>query len=364
VELAEGVMVPVMVDERRRGDEAAVMGSGVESPAETDSCHPVDVKPLVIFAPVDVVSSSVALARDILVMAGRQAAARRGVEAGPVLTASLDGRPVLCGAGTTVSVDVALADVDSAALVWVAAFWSRPGPGVERNAGVVPWLALQRADGALVAAHGPGAFLLAESGMLDGRIATTYEALAPEFQQRYPKVDLQTSRLITDGGGVFCCVGMNSGGDLLVRLVERLHGREVAASIASWALVDSQRSYQVALMAMDGQKYHGDNEILQVQQHLERHYARAVTIADVAFTFGMSPRTLTRRFKSATGDTPSDYLSRLRAEVAKDLLRVAHLSVAEVAARVGYRDMGALYDMFAKHTGQRPGAFRTGGGNR
>jgi transcriptional regulator GlxA family with amidase domain len=357
-------MVPVMVDERRWGHRRREWAPASNPRPKPTAAILVHVQPLVIFAPIDVVSSSVALARDILVMAGRQAAARRGAEPDPVLTASLDGQPVTCGAGTTVSVDAALGDVDSAALVWVAAFWSPPGPGVERNAAAVPWLARRRAEGALLAGHGPAAFLLAESGMLDGRIATTYEALAPEFGQRYPSVDLQTSRLITDGGGVFCCVGMNSGGDLLVGLVERLYGREVAASIASWALVDSQRSYQVALMAMDGQKYHGDKEILQVQQHLENHYPRAVTMAEVAFTFGMSPRTLTRRFKAATGDTPSDYLSRLRAEVAKDLLRDAHLSVAEVAARVGYRDMGAFYDMFAKHTGQRPGAFRTGGGNR
>jgi transcriptional regulator GlxA family with amidase domain len=322
------------------------------------------VQPLVIAAPRNAVGSSIALARDILVMASRQAAARRGVAADPVLTASVDGEPVQCGAGTRIAADAGLSDVGQAALVWVGAFWTEPATGVVENAEMTAWLKAQRAGGAMIAAHGPGVFLAAEAGLLNGRVATTYEALAPTFRLRYPGVDLQTSRLITDAGGVFCCVGMNSGADLLVRIIERRYGREVAASVGTWALVDSQRSYQVALMALDGQKYHGDTEILAVQKHLEEHYARSVALSDIAFTFGMSPRTLTRRFKSATGDTPSDYLSRLRAEVAKDLLRDAHLSVAEIAARVGYRDIGAFYDMFAKQTGRRPSAFRPGGGNR
>jgi transcriptional regulator GlxA family with amidase domain len=313
---------------------------------------------IVVFAPRDAVASSVAVAKDVLAQASRIAAATTGREPDPVLIATIDGGPAECAGDVTISADTTLADVQACDLVWVAAYWTHLYEGAERNAEALPWLLARREEGALVAANGPATFLLAEAGLLDGRTATIYSPQAEAFRRRHPRVNLQLDRPITDAGGVFCCVGMNSTNDLLVHLVERLYGREVAAAIADWALVDSQRSYQRALAAFDGQKYHGDNEILSIQAWLEGNYSRPVTMARVASVFGMSPRTLTRRFTAATGEAPSEYLARLRVEIAKDLLHDVHLSIAEVAARVGYRDVGSFYDTFRRHAGSPPHAYR------
>ncbi len=314
--------------------------------------------PVVVFAPRDAVASSVAVAKDVLTRAAAVAARAGDREPEPVLIATLDGAPAECSGGVTISADTALSSVDSCDLVWVAAYWTHLYEGAARNAAAIPWLLARREEGALLAASGPGTFLLAEAGLLDGRAATVYRRQAEAFRRRHPKVLLHLDRPITDAGGVFCCVGMNSMNDLLVHLVERLHGRSVAASIADWALVDSQRSYQPALAAFDGQKYHGDNEVLSIQAWLEGNYPRPITMARVATVFGMSPRTLTRRFTAATGEAPSGYLARLRVEIAKDLLRDVHLSIAEVAARVGYRDVGSFYDAFRRHAGAPPATFR------
>ena len=113
-----------------------------------------------------------------------------------------------------------------------------------------------------------------------------------------------------------------------------------------------------ASSAFDGQRYHGDADVLKIQSWLEERYGEVAGIESVAERFAMSSRTLTRRFRAATGDSPSDYLRRVRIEAAKELLRTSDLTVAEIASGVGYRDIGAFYDAFGKQTGQRPGAYR------
>jgi transcriptional regulator GlxA family with amidase domain len=245
-------------------------------------------------------------------------------------------------------------------LAWVAGYAMPLADGARENAALVAWLAARRAEGAPLAAIGPGVFLMAEAGLLTGRIATIYRPQAAEFRRVHPDVDLQPHRLITDAGGVYCCVGINSASDLLVTLAGKLYGRAIATSVGAWALADSQRSYQVAMTAFDGQKYHGDDAILEIQHWLEENHGQPITVAGLAGAFTMSTRTLIRRFKAATGEPPSEYLARLRVEVAKDLLRNSSLTVAEVAGRVGYRDVGAFYDLFNRHTGMRPGEYRGG----
>ncbi|MBF6558370.1 MAG: helix-turn-helix domain-containing protein [Acidimicrobiales bacterium] len=313
---------------------------------------------LVVLAPVAAMASCVVVAKELLHIAATEAARTLGVDRDEVVVATLDGKAVECGAGLTLAADRAIGDIDDCALVWVAGYWTELVAGARENAAVVPWLAARHAGGAELIGHGPGAFLIAEAGLLDGRLATTYRAQAGAFRQHHPEVDLQPQRAITEAGGIFCAVGLDSGRDLLVTLIERRYGPRIAASIAAWALNDSQRAYRSAASAFDGQRYHGDDEVLKIQDWLESNHREVLSIERLAQRFTMSTRTLTRRFRAATGDSPSEYLRRVRIEAAKDLLRNSHLTVAEVAVDVGYRDIGAFYDAFTKHTGQRPGAFR------
>jgi transcriptional regulator GlxA family with amidase domain len=312
------------------------------------------VTTFVVFAPVGAMASSVVVTKELLHTAILDA----GAGADRVLVASLDGKPVECGAGLTLGVDRAIGEIDECALVWIAGYWTELAQGARENAAVLPWLVGMRDRGALLVGHGPGSFLLAEAGLLEGRLATTYRAQAKAFARLHPEVDLQPQRAITDAGGIYCAIGLDSGRDLLVTLVGRHYGPEVAASIAAWALNDSQRSYRTANSAFDGQKYHGDDDVLAIQVWLEENHRDTPGMEQVAARFGMSGRTLARRFKSATGDSPSEYLRRIRVEAAKELLLKPNLTVAEIAVQVGYQDIGAFYDVFIKQTGQRPGAFR------
>ncbi|BBX62536.1 AraC family transcriptional regulator [Mycobacterium saskatchewanense] len=316
---------------------------------------------LVVFAPAAAIASSVALANDILAPASAGAARIAGGEPDRVLLASLDGAPVTCRGGLTIPCDAAIAEIRSCTLVWVASYATPLAVGAEQNAEVAPWLAEQHRGGALIAGHGPGTYLLAEAGLLTGRLATTYRPLAAEFRRRHPEVDLRPERLITDAGGVYCCVGLNSAADLLVTLVGKLYGRAVATSVGAWALVDSARSYRAVTTAFDGMKYHADTQVLDIQLWIEENYGSSVTVAEIAAMFAMSTRTLIRRFRAAVGMPPSEYLARVRVEVAKDLLRSTRMTVAEIAGAVGYRDLGAFYDLFGKHVGGRPTAFRKAG---
>ncbi len=299
------------------------------------------------------VAMSIALAKDLFWAAARTA--RQGRH--EVVLVSVDGRPVRCGGGTVITADAALPDVSEVDLAYVGAFWGESGPA---ETPLVDWLTREHDRGALVAAASTGTVLLAAAGLLDGRIATTYPPAAEAFAARFPRVDLQVRRALTDAGRVFCAAGINSGADLAVSLIERLHGREVAMAVADDFLVDFHRAYWVAHVAFDGQKYHGDEEVLAMQLWLESHHDRPLELRDLATRFGMTPRTLTRRFRAATGELPSAYLRRVRMAMARDLLRDG-LGVAQVARRVGYDNVGAFSDAFTRAYGQRPGSFRTSG---
>lgn len=324
------------------------------------TCKAADVPTIAVFAPVGATAASVVVPKEMLAKAA-DAAARRG--SGPpdrVVIASTDGAPVRCGGDILVEADAGIDDLDSCDLIWVGAYWSDLYQGAEDNAAGIRWIAEQHRAGAEVVGHGPGSFLLAEAGLLSGRIATTYRTQVRAFRRRHPDVDLQPQRAITSTGtGVYCALGITSGLDLLVALIGRRYGHEVASGVAAWSLYDTQRRYRAETVAFDGQKYHGDEAILEVQTWLETNFRKHdISMEDVAMEFGMSGRTLIRRFKSATGDSFSEYVRRLRVESAKDLLRNTDMTITEISSRVGYRDIGAFYDVFAKHTGQRPKEFR------
>lgn len=296
---------------------------------------------------------SIALAKDLFWAAALIAAS------GPhrVFIVSEDGEPIHCGGNTIISADCSIDELpDSVDVVWVAALWGWP---FTRMPAFESWIARQHEGGALIGAAGTATAILASAGILDGRLATTYPAAAETFVENFPQVQLNPTRALTDADGVFCAQGINSGADLTVSLIERLHGPRVAASVADDFLVDFHRSYRVTQVDFDAAKYHGHADILDVQLWLESHYDHPVQMNRLAVHFSMSPRTLTRRFLAATGELPTHYLTRLRMSVADDLLRNHRLTVTEVARRVGYTNTGAFSDAYLRTWGRRPNSMRS-----
>ena len=239
-----------------------------------------------------------------------------------------------------------------------------PGLGVqiERTlAGLIPlypWLQARAAAGAQLASVCTGAFALAESGLLDGRIATTHWLLAARFSARYPKVELLPQRLITEDRGVFCSGGANACYDLALFLVERLVGHALARRCAEALVIDQRPNTQVPYANFIVKTAHDSAPIKQVQLWMEEHLAEPVTVDALAAQAKMSPRTFKRRFKEATKETPVAYLQRLRIERAKWLLEGTSEGVEAISARVGYENAAFFRKLFRRYTSQTPLAFR------
>ncbi|MDX1553376.1 MAG: helix-turn-helix domain-containing protein, partial [Marinobacter sp.] len=209
-----------------------------------------------------------------------------------------------------------------------------------------------------VASNCTGAFLLAEAGLLDGRQATTHWGFSNQFRQRFPAVDLQPEKLITVDGHIACAGGGMAWWDLGVYLVERFAGPKVARELAKAFVIDAGRTSQAPYGALQARRYHSDVAILRLQDWLDANYTRPVTLQSLGRLAGLTERSLIRRFKAATGDTPTGYLQILRIEAARQHLENSRAAVEEVTRLVGYEDVSSFSRLFRKHTGLAPGVYR------
>lgn len=308
---------------------------------------------IALVCPSVAVSACLAIAADAFTSAAAHAA-RSGALHDDVVVVSADGRPGRGIGGRAIPVDASIADVDACDLLWVGASWGDPVRLLADNDALVRWIAARRAGGSAVVGIADAPFLLAAAGLLDGRSATVFPDLASELQRRFPAVDVCSQRPLVDACGVYTAAGFGSVCDLLVRLIASRYGGPTARFVQSWLLVDLRRDYDATRFAFDAQRDHGDAVVLRIQDWLESHYAEPEAIGETAARFAVSPRTLTRRFKAATGELPSVYLQRVRAEVARDLLRRTSLTVGDVMVRVGYHDHGAFIAAYRRHVGGLP----------
>jgi AraC family transcriptional regulator, transcriptional activator FtrA len=208
--------------------------------------------------------------------------------------------------------------------------------------------------GARIASVCVGAFVLAEAGLLDGRRATTHWAYADELQARYPAVKVDPSVLYVDEGDVLTSAGVAAGVDLCLHLVALDHGSDAAAAVARRLVMPLHRS--------GGQAQYVDTPIAAATSELVEwaatHVADGLTVDDVARHASVSPRTLTRKFRAATGLPPGEWLQRERLRRAKRLLESTDLSVEQVARGAGYDAPATMRAQFAVHLHTSPRAYR------
>jgi transcriptional regulator GlxA family with amidase domain len=233
------------------------------------------------------------------------------------------------------------------------------GPIESRNAGpFTGWLAGQHARGTTLAASCGGTFLLAETGLLSGRPATTHWAYAEAFRARFPDVALDADRIVIEDGDIITAGGLMAWTDLGIRLVDRLLGPSIMMTTARFLLIDPAGREQQHYRGFQPRLAHGDEAILRVQHWLRSRNARAVTVADMARQAALEERTFLRRFKAATGLRPTEYAQQLRMDKARELLQFTKRPVDQIAWTVGYEDPTAFRRLFHRLVGLAPGDYR------
>jgi transcriptional regulator GlxA family with amidase domain len=275
-----------------------------------------------------------------------------------ITTVSVDGQPVIGGAGVRIIPDLPLSAIEQTDLVLIPAGGTDIDVMIEKNAAAIPWLRKLHAKGALVAGVCTGVAILAEAGLLEGRRATTHWAVADYFRQRFPNVDWQPQLCVTEDRGVLCGGGVYASIDLALYIVEKLCGRDVAMGCAKSLVVQMPRTYQTGFSVVPFGSDHSDALIRRAEDWLHNHFPDDIELDELAADLALTPRTFLRRFKAATGETPLVYLQRLRTEAAKRMLEDDRLTIQEVGLAVGYEDVAFFRDLFKRHVGLPPGAYR------
>lgn len=220
------------------------------------------------------------------------------------------------------------------------------------------WLRRQWERGAELIATCTGTFVLANTGLLDGRIATTTWWLEEQFRSWFPAVDLQMEPILTQAERLFCAGALASYHLQLIQTIERHSGAALATQCAKSLLIDLSQTLQTPYLPLLAQRSHDDGVVRQAQDYLERRFAESIRLGELARRLAVSERTLIRRFREALDQTPLSYLQNLRIEAARTLLETSNQSVEEVVHAVGYLDSSSFVRLFRDRIGLTPAAYR------
>ena len=226
------------------------------------------------------------------------------------------------------------------------------------NDTLLNWIIEQHTHGAVICSACAGAFIVAATGLLEARPATTHWALAEAFTERFDTVLLDSQKILINDGDIISAGGLMSWLDLGLELVAQYASPMIMRQLGKYMIVDTgareQRYYQSFIPRLN----HGDELILQIQHHLQCHYHQSVSIARLAMTFCITERTLLRRFVKATGFKPLEYLQRLRVQKACELIETTKTSLELIASQVGYEDVSSFRKIFRRTMGLMPSDFK------
>lgn len=276
-----------------------------------------------------------------------------------VRTASVDGRPVRSVCAVALTPESSIGEIEHTDLILLAAPAPAENLAIPPLPALVSWLRRSYERGAQIAAVCSGVAYLAETGLLDGRRATSHWGLAALLEQRFPRVQWQLEHFVTEDGRLFCSGGLYASIDLSLYLVDKFCGRPVALQCARSLLVSMPRSRQSGYAVVPLSRPHADEPVQRAEEYLQRHFADAVPTEQLAQHVGMSPRNLLRRFKAATGRVPGAYQQGLRVAAAKEMLEGGRLTIQRVSERIGYEDVAFFRSLFKRHTGMTPAEYRS-----
>lgn len=225
---------------------------------------------------------------------------------------------------------------------------------IKKNKKLTDWISYHYQNGASIASICTGSFLLASTGLLNGKVCSTHWAAADRFKEMFPEVDLKMDKLITDENGIYTNGGAFSFLNLILYLVEKYYDRKTAVLCSKIFQIEIDRNTQSEFAIFNGQKSHEDELIKKAQLYIEKKVEEKISIEDLSSRFSVSRRNFDRRFIKATGNTPNEYLQRVKMEAAKKALEGTNKTINEVMYSVGYVDVKAFREVFRRITGMSP----------
>jgi len=229
---------------------------------------------------------------------------------------------------------------------------------VKYNKELISWIKETYKSGAEVASICTGAFLLASTGLLDGKTCSTHWNAEKEFKKMFPSITVHIDKLITAERGIYTNGGAFSFLNMVLFLVEKYFDRPTAIMCSKIFQIDIERTSQSAFFVFQAQKNHGDEIVTRAQTYIEENLSEKISFEELSEKLATSRRNFDRRFIKATGNTPVEYLQRVRVEVAKRTLEEGRKSIFDIMKEVGYSDDKAFRDVFKKITGVSPYEYR------
>lgn len=258
----------------------------------------------------------------------------------------------------TINADALISETQQTDLIVIPALQGDMERNVQQNEDFIPWIVQHYKNGAEVASLCVGAFLLAATGLVTGRKVATHWMAANDFKRMYPNVNLVEDKIITDEYGIYSSGGAFSYLNLVLYLIEKYAGRDVAVFSSKAFQIDIQRDSQSPFIMFHGQKDHEDEVIKRAQEFIEANFGDRITVDQLARMLAVSRRNLERRFKKATSNTLVEYIQRVKIEAAKARLESSRENVNEVMYKVGYTDPKAFRITFKRITSLSPVQYR------
>ena len=258
----------------------------------------------------------------------------------------------------TVHTDLILDEVKKTDLIVIPAIDGDIKLALEKNRDFIPWIIKQYKNGAEVASLCLGAFLLAATGLVNGRKCATHWLAENSFRQLFPDVELVTEKIITDEQGIYSSGGAFSYLNLILHIIEKYAGHEMAVLSAKVFAIEIERQNQLSFTIFQGQKEHEDEPIKMAQEFIEKNYRDKITVEQLTSMLAIGRRNFERRFKKATANTVVEYIQRVKMEAVKKGLEGSRKNVNELMYDVGYSDIKAFRTVFKKVTGKSPIDYR------
>lgn len=250
--------------------------------------------------------------------------------------------------------DVVVKDAPETDLIIIPAVNGPWKDVVEMNKAFLPWIRAQHQAGSELASLCVGTFLLASTGLLNGKKCSTHWLAENDFRKMFPEANLVSDKIITDENGIYSSGGANSFWNLLIYLIEKYTDREMAVMCAKYFEIEIDRYNQSTFLMFKGQKEHEDEPVRKAQEFIESNFQDKLSVEQLADMFSLGRRSLERRFKKATNNTVVEYIQRVKIEAAKKSFETSSKNINEVMYDVGYNDTKAFRSTFKKISGLSP----------